>query len=114
MLRDVTNKVDANGKLNWMVPAGSWKLYAVFMGYHGKQVERAAPGGEGNVIDHFSAAALHHYLQRFDEAFKQHDISGIRAFFNDSYEVDDAVGQANYTPLLFEEQSIIQPGHYRK
>ncbi len=100
---DITNKVDADGKLNWTAPAGNWILYAVFMGWHGKQVERAAPGGEGNVIDHFSATALHNYLQRFDEAFKQHDISGIRAFFNDSYEVDDAAGQANYTPVLFEE-----------
>ena len=66
-------------------------------------MERAAPGGEGNVIDHFSASALHHYLNRFDEAFRGHDLTALRAFFNDSYEVDDAVGQSDYTPLLFEE-----------
>lgn len=100
---DLTTKVDAQGKLNWTAPAGKWQLYALFMGFHGKQVERAAPGGEGNVIDHFSASALHHYLNRFDEAFKGHDISSLRGFFNDSYEVDDARGQSNYTPLLFEE-----------
>lgn len=100
---DLTNKVDAQGKLNWIAPQGKWTLYALFVGWHGKQVERAAPGGEGNVIDHFSASALHHYLNRFDEAFKGHDISSLRGFFNDSYEVDDARGQSNYTPLLFEE-----------
>jgi len=100
---DLTNKVDANGKLNWIAPNGKWNLYAVFMGWHGKQVERAAPGGEGNVIDHFSATALQHYLKRFDDAFKGFDISSLRGFFNDSYEVDDARGQSNYTPLLFEE-----------
>lgn len=100
---NITDKVDEHGLLNWTAPAGNWNIFALFMGWHGKQVERAAPGGEGNVIDHFSATALQHYLQRFDEAFKQQDISGIRAFFNDSYEVDDASGQANYTPLLFEE-----------
>ncbi len=100
---DLTNKVSTDGKLNWTAPNGNWKLYALFMGWHGKQVERAAPGGEGNVIDHFSSTALEHYLHRFDEAFKGHDISGLRGFFNDSYEVDDAVGQSNYTPLLFEE-----------
>ena len=100
---DVTNKVDNAGILNWTAPKGNWKLYALFMGWHGKQVERAAPGGEGNVIDHFSAAALDHYLTRFDEAFKGRDLSNLRGFFNDSYEVDDAVGQSNYTPLLFEE-----------
>lgn len=102
---DLTNKVDAAGKLNWTAPSagGKWNLYALFMGWHGKQVERAAPGGEGNVIDHFSATALQHYLARFDEAFKGADISSLRGFFNDSYEVDDARGQSNYTPLLFEE-----------
>jgi alpha-L-rhamnosidase len=100
---DLTNKVDAAGKLNWTAPTGKWDLYAVFMGWHGKQVERAAPGGEGNVIDHFSASALQHYLNKFDAAFKGQDISSLRAFFNDSYEVDDARGQSNYTPLLFQE-----------
>lgn len=102
---DLTNTVDALGKLNWLAPlnGGSWTLYALFMGWHGKQVERAAPGGEGNVIDHFSSKALHHYLSHFDQAFKGHDISNLRGFFNDSYEVDDAVGQSNYTPDLFNE-----------
>ncbi len=100
---ELTNKVDANGKLSWTAPNGKWNLYALFMGWHGKQVERAAPGGEGNVIDHFSAAALQHYLKKFDDAFKNFDISSLRGFFNDSYEVDDARGQSNYTPLLFDE-----------
>ncbi|WP_211309785.1 glycosyl hydrolase [Mucilaginibacter yixingensis] len=101
---NLTSKVDANGSLDWTAPTGSdWKLYAIFQGFHGKMVERAAPGGEGFVIDHFSKPALAHYLDRFDQAFKGHDISGIRAFFNDSYEVDDARGQSNFTPLLFDE-----------
>ncbi len=103
---DITDKIDILGKLNWTAPKGKWNLYAVFMGWHGKQVERAAPGGEGNVIDHFSAMALQHYLTQFDKAFKGHDISNLRGFFNDSYEVDDARGQSNYTPLLFQEFKI--------
>jgi hypothetical protein len=77
----------------------------VFAGWHGKMVERAGPGGEGNVIDHFSDAALKHYLHRFDSAFKGHDINSLRSFFNDSYEVDDARGSADYTYTLFEEFS---------
>jgi hypothetical protein len=100
---NLTNKVDAAGNLNWTAPAGEWKLYALFQGWHGKMVERAAPGGEGYVIDHFSKPALGHYLARFDEAFKGPDLSGIRAYFNDSYEVDDARGQSNFTPLFFDE-----------
>jgi hypothetical protein len=103
---DLTSKLDATGKLNWTAPAGNWKLYALFIGWHGKMVERAAPGGEGDVIDHFNAPALQHYLARFDEAFKAKDLSGIRSFFNDSYEVDDARGQSNWTPGFFTEFSL--------
>ena len=101
---DITDKVDADGKLNWTAPPGSdWTLYALFQGWHGKMVERAAPGGEGDAIDHFSATALKNYLSVFDKAFEGRDISYLRSFFNDSYEVDDARGQSNWTPDFLEQ-----------
>jgi len=100
---DLTKNVDQNGKLNWSAPQGKWTLYALFMGLHGKMVERAAPGGEGYAIDHFSANAVKNYFKKFDEAFVKHDISSLRSFFNDSYEVDDARGQSNWTPTFFDE-----------
>ena len=100
---DLTGKVGADGQLSWTAPAGAWTLYALFQGGHGKQVERAGPGGEGEVIDHFSKTATDHYLAYFDRAFKGRDVKPVRAFFNDSYEVDDAQGEANWTPLLFAE-----------
>jgi hypothetical protein len=104
---DLTRYVDAKGNLNWTAPTNtagnSWTLYAIFQGWHGKQVERAGPGGEGDVIDHFSKAATQNYLKRFDQAFAGRTIGSLRAFFNDSYEVDDAQGEANWTPALFTE-----------
>jgi hypothetical protein len=100
---DLTGKVDADGRLDWVAPSGDWTLYAVFIGWHGKQVERAGPGGEGDVIDHFSSAALARYLQRFDEACQGHRANRLRAYFNDSYEVDDATGESNWTPRFFDE-----------
>lgn len=100
---NLTDKVDKEGTLNWKAPAGRWTLYALFESLHGKMVERAAPGGEGYAIDHFSNEATKNYFKKFDEAFKGHDVSYIRALFNDSYEVDDARGQSNWTPKLFEE-----------
>ncbi len=99
---DLTHKVK-QGILDWTAPVGSWDLYALFQGMHGKMVERAAPGGEGMVIDHFDDQALLHYLSKFDSAFLNKDLTYLRGFFNDSYEVDDARGQSNWTPLLFEE-----------
>lgn len=101
-LVDLTEKVKSNGHLDWTAPSGKWTLYALFQGWHGKMVERAAPGGEGNVIDHFSTTAIQNYLKRFDAAFAEKELQGLRAFFNDSYEVDDARGQSNWTPLFLE------------
>jgi hypothetical protein len=100
---DLTGKVDKDGKLNWTAPDGNWILYALFQGWHGKMVERAGPGGEGDVIDHFSGEALTRYLSYFDKAFKGYNIQSLRGYFNDSYEVDDAIGQSNWTPNFFEE-----------
>ncbi len=98
---DLTNNVKNDGTLNWVAPDGNWKLYAVFQGWHGKQVERAGKGGEGNVIDHFSEKAVIDYLKYFDKNAEGIQLNGIRSFFNDSYEVDDAQGEADWTPLFF-------------
>ena len=100
---DLTNDVKKDRTLDWVAPQGTWKLYAVFLGWHGKQVERASKGGEGNVIDHFSEKALKDYLGYFDKNSEGIQLKGIRAFFNDSYEVDDSQGEADWTPLFFED-----------
>ncbi|HJZ41716.1 MAG TPA: glycosyl hydrolase [Bacteroidales bacterium] len=101
----LTGKINVFGSLDWKAPAGNWKLYAIFEGWHGKLVERAGPGGEGDVIDHFSAQAVGRYLSHFSEKLGSVDLTGLRAYFNDSYEVDDAFGEADLTPLLFDEFS---------
>ena len=100
---DLTEHVAPGGRLDWTAPAGDWTFYALFQGWHGKLVERAGPGGEGNVIDHFNRDALAAYLKKFDDAFTGRDVKSLRAFFNDSYEVDDASGNADFTPRLFDE-----------
>ncbi len=100
---DLTSRVAGDGSLDWTAPNGRWTLYAIFAAWHGKLVERAAPGGEGNVIDHFSTDAIRKYLLPFDRAFEGHTLGGLRAFFNDSYEVDDATGEADWTPRFFDE-----------
>jgi hypothetical protein len=100
---NLTGKVTTDKMLDWTAPAGNWKLYALFQGWHGKQVERAGPGGEGDVIDHFSGRAINNYLKHFDEIFKDYDIKYLHSYFNDSYEVDDASGQSDWTNDLFYE-----------
>lgn len=51
----------------------------------GQKVKRAAPGGEGLVLDPFHATAMESYLSRFDSAFK--NVTNLpRSMYNDSYE----------------------------
>ena len=106
LVADLSGNVTREGKLDWIAPPGNWTLYALFEGWHGKMAERAGPGGEGDVIDHFSGRAIDNYLKHFDTIFKDYDIKSLRGYFNDSYEVDDASGQANWTKDLFYEFNL--------
>ena len=95
---DVLSKVSDDGTLKWTPKSGNWKLYAAFAGKTRQQVKRAAPGGEGFTLDHLNKSSVGIYLSRFDQAF-QNKPQGIRAFFNDSYEVYGA----NWSPDFFSE-----------
>jgi hypothetical protein len=100
---NLTDKITPDRDLEWTAPPGKWIIYALFQGWHGKQVERAGPGGKGDVIDHFSGQAIKNFLHHFDTVFADYDIKTLRGYFNDSYEVDDASGQADWTNDLFYE-----------
>ncbi len=94
---DLTDRVGEDSLLDWTAEAGEWELYAAFCGKTRQQVKRAAPGGEGFTMDHFSETALDTYLGRFEEAFGGY--RGVRCFFNDSYEVYNA----SWSPGFFDE-----------
>ena len=74
-------------------------VYTVSIDRTRQRVKRAAPGGEGLVVDHFDRDAVAHYLARFDSAFAVSSTPYPHTFFNDSYEVYGA----NWTPTLFDE-----------
>lgn len=52
-----------------------------------QKVKRAAPGGEGWVVDHYNADAIRRYLTHIAQTFKQTGTPAPNNFFNDSYEV---------------------------
>lgn len=97
---DVTDRVSPEGILRWTAPEdGPCRIVALFVGKTFQQVKRAAPGGAGYVIDHFSREALERYLDRFDRAFAASGAPWPHSFFNDSFE---AYG-ADWTPSLLDE-----------
>jgi alpha-L-rhamnosidase len=94
---NLTDKLQSDGVLNYTA-AEDIELFAVFTGKTKQAVKRAAPGGEGFTIDHFSRDATANYFKIFDAAFGNSS-HGVKAFFNDSYEVYNA----DWTPQFFTE-----------
>ena len=76
-----------------------WQVVALYVRYGVMKVKRAAPGGEGLVIDHFDRQAVRNYLAHIEAAFERTHTPYPHTFFNDSYEVADAT----WTPTLLDE-----------
>lgn len=97
---ELTQKVKADGSLDWIAPkGGTWNLVALFVGKTFQQVKRAAPGGQGYVLNHLDKEAVSRYFARFDSAFTASGTPYPHSFFNDSYEVYGA----DWTPDLLSE-----------
>ena len=81
----------------------NYRFDTLFVAYYiaktRQQVKRAAPGGEGYVLDHFNPTAVQNYFKRFDKAFAASGVPYPHTFFNDSYEVYEA----DWTPAMLEE-----------
>lgn len=84
------------------VGPGRWSVYLAGEDLSGQQVKRAAPGGEGAVIDYFDEAAISKYLQVHDTALASLLAEEPpRAFYHDSYEAYGADWSADF-PAKFE------------
>ncbi len=94
---DLTKELQGNN-LNWKAKKTDYTIYALFAGKTGQQVKRAAPGGKGYTLDHYSEEALNAYVVPFNEALTGFE-GKLRAIFNDSYEVYDT----DFTPNFFQE-----------
>ncbi|WP_278034195.1 glycosyl hydrolase [Flavobacterium nitratireducens] len=82
---DLTKQLNGN-LLQWKAANTDYTIYAIFAGKTGQQVKRAAPGGKGYTLDHYSEEALNAYVVPFDKALVGFE-GKLRAIFNDSYEV---------------------------
>lgn len=86
---NITDRLRPDGTLDWKAPKAKsdWQVYAIFSGRTFQMVKRAAPGGEGYVVNHYDSVAVNHYFDRFEQAFKETGAPLPDTFFNDSYEV---------------------------
>ena len=75
------------------------RALSLTIGKTGQKVKRAAPGGQGYVLDHLNKDAVKRYFAKFDKAFTESGTPFPNSFFNDSYEVYGA----DWTPALLDE-----------
>ena len=81
------------------IAKGDWRIITLWKRMAIMNVKRAAPGGTGFVVDHFSKKAVLNYLKHISDAFDKTNTPYPHTFFNDSYEVS----RADYTPEIFPE-----------
>ena len=84
--RDGAGAANPRGGWTGRRRAPGWQIYGLFEAPTGMKVKRAAPGGEGLVVDQLSPVALPRYLAGFDRAFQAGGPPGVRAFSSDSFE----------------------------
>jgi hypothetical protein len=84
--RQLTPLKDGSFRLDSSIP-GPRVLLWFAAGLTGQQVKRAAVGAEGNVLDHYSRAAIEKHLEAVGAPLAEAGGGNIRAMFCDSLEV---------------------------
>lgn len=94
---DISHKMDSNGKLSWVVPAGDWVVQRYGMTPTGTKNHPAAPQGVGYEVDKANKELVRfHYNQFIGELLKrvpEESKSAFKYVIADSYEM----GSQNWT-----------------
>jgi hypothetical protein len=93
---DLRPLLAADGTVDWTAPPGAWTVWQVSEKPAGN-VKRAAPGGDGYMLDPFGRGGVTRFLARFTRVFDAWDGPKPRAMYQDSFEYP-----GNWSPELFE------------
>ena len=101
---DVTDRMSADGHLDWTPPPGRWTVLRLGYSLTGARNGPASPEATGLEVDKLNAAAVRGYLDQY--LSKYQDASGgligargVKYMITDSWEA----GTQNWTPALFAE-----------
>jgi hypothetical protein len=97
---DISNKMDAQGNLNWIAPRGDWTITRYVCAPTGQPLMVPSPHSNGRMIDHFSAEAteahLIYIIEKLQKELGSLKNRALEYLYTDSYEANTAV----WTPLL--------------
>lgn len=83
---DLKDRLQPDGRLRWRPGTNTWVVYAIWQRPSGQKVKRAAPGGQGHMLNLIYRPAIENFLRWFDEAFASYTGAMPRAVYHDSYE----------------------------
>jgi hypothetical protein len=95
---DLHSKIAVDGSVDWSASQGEWTVYAVSQKPGPQKVKRAAPGGEGWMLNLAYPQAMTNYLRWMDEGLANYQGAKPRAQYHDSYEY-----RMDWSPVLFAE-----------
>lgn len=112
---DITSKADSVGLIHLSSGQKPVKVYAAFQSLTNQEVKRAAPGGEGLVLDHFSGRSILNYMKTFEDSFNRAGLANgnIRSFYCDSYEVYSANWTNDYLSEFRKRRGYDLPPYIR-
>ncbi|KPF91882.1 glycoside hydrolase [Novosphingobium sp. AAP83] len=102
---DLTAKLQADGRLDWLPSAGKWQVLRLGTSLLGTTNHPAPKEATGLEVDKFDGAAVRRYLDHYLALYREAATPdlfgkrGLRAILTDSIEV----GAANWTPRMLEQ-----------
>ncbi|GAB3249468.1 hypothetical protein GCM10027347_06580 [Larkinella harenae] len=98
---DLTDKMKADGSLDWAVPAGNWLIVRLGYSLTGRQNHPASPEATGLEVDKLDPEAVKRYITTYLDMYKdatggQMGKQGLQYMVLDSYEA----GHMTWTPAL--------------
>jgi hypothetical protein len=100
---DLTLQMESNGRLNWKVPHGKWKIMRFVCSNSGQKLVLPSPKSSGYNIDHFNpkATEMHfqHIIDRLQPELGDFSTSALKFMYLCSYELQGLV----WTPEMVSE-----------
>jgi hypothetical protein len=97
---DLTKYIDENGKLNWSIPSGDWKILRIGYAITGVKVSTASDGYDGLSFDHLSSEAFKKFFSEVVEPIlndaKPYIGKSLKYLMTDSWEMDVANWTENF------------------
>ncbi len=104
---NITDRMSADGTLNWNVPAGRWKVIRMGYSLTGHQNSPASPEATGLEVDKLNPEYVRNYFTNYLDQYKDATgglmgEKGLQYIITDSWEA----GTANWTDKMIEEFNV--------